>query len=121
MLDNFFYDETCNIYRVADAIDAYGYQKESQTLVYKNIGITRWRLQKWYGEQTPAVQMDMNYYEADIDGIYNDVLLWDVVVVSDTVGNDLWEYKVVDIRIYNDIEGTIDNVHLILHKKDGTD
>lgn len=46
MLNNFFYDETCNIYRVNDTVDGYGYQKETKTLVYENIGITRWKLQK---------------------------------------------------------------------------
>lgn len=105
-----YYNSICSIYTFGSIIER-GSKIEDLSLLYDNIKCAIWRVSSSYWQTNQAVQTDSNSYIMDLDAIYNQVKIWDVVKINWT------DYKVMNNPLPHErYNGVIDNYEFIINR-----
>lgn len=103
-----YYNTPCSIYRKWTATVRWS-QVQTTTPTYPDIKCSIWSKSKSYNPTTQAVQTDSNWYTVNLEALYNDVLIWDIMLIN---GN---QYKVSNNPVpHEKANGTIDNYEIFV-------
>jgi hypothetical protein len=76
-----FYNTPCSIYRKGTNVTRWS-KVQSLSSVYEDIKCAIWSKTSSYWQTLQAVQTDNNSYNMNVDSIYSDILIWDIVVIN---------------------------------------
>lgn len=105
MYDSFFYDHICDVYSISTSV-INGAEKESKNIVYSQVPCALWNidgsnLNPWktwrkVDEATHKINMDWQYVSW--------VVIGSIFIIAGR------EYQIVDFVVYDDIDGSKDNI-----------
>jgi hypothetical protein len=83
---------------------------QTTSIIYDNIKCAIWSKTKNYWQTTQATQTNTNEYNMNLDSIYSNVLIWDIIVINSK------QYKVINNPVpHEKANWMIDNYEIFIN------